>query len=802
MTNKYPTNNPNGKTGEDFLESIADSIKNLPSIKYLADEVSKLKKISKFATASTMTKAGTGGFVTPPPQMSKTNNKISFFASDMDWHSDIKAAVLLDDIPDGLDDLDASTNYYFASVDNDASDSADMIYKTSGTYMKYLSISAEKLSNSLLTKLHKDDDPNDLGIYFTRIDGRDACLSRAHFGDSTDYSEVYIGDYASILSNKTGGAGRPRTAMVLGNLKYDPNYSQFTPYVISVTNNDLKMYQVNGYNSFGKSNKISDSSAYYDKTQWYFDTDNPNYIGLVLDTPTIVRKGTLLRTYQNDINITPGMYQRHVTNGTNTFIASNGLSLTHADVDPYSGLSNLNNEFSMIVQSENTIMSQYKSLIYAIINKPDVCDSNVIGRPENFSLKAKIGYNGGGLISSVPTAVNNSVLAVRALNDGSADVYCDSGNLPAPAPKTDEGAYYEVISENHAYYQRIQSGSGYVWKSITFPGSWVTEVEKLPAVASEYGNIWKSNSKYYRCTVDESNNTKVYSWTIVSTSSELEGVKWGTDKWSSSRYDANSSAQLRFLGPYDVSMDLSDSDRTFYEQRILGGDHYIGIAAINASNQRTSGSNSTYDQVLSIRSWLEKYDSGSASSIRHSQANSSFINFIATYTTSSAKGYYASDISYSIKVNQPMTMDAKLNAAQIDASGLKVTGSTQLTTAKVTGDLTTAAINSSSDISANSFKLKPAKGSTYHIRLEKLMSGTAGGLAEDHAVAISIDGGCIQYTGKGFISATSVGTYQNDGGTRWFVRPIVIAQNSSVPSGQSQTGHWNDVPNGTIVMGA
>ena len=196
-------------------------------------------------------------------------------------------------------------------------------------------------------------------------------------------------------------------------------------------------------------------------------------------------------------------------------------------------------------------------------------------------------------------------------------------------------------------------------------------------------------------------------------------------------------------------------------------------------------------------SWLEKYDSGSASSIRHSKANSSFINFIATYTTSSAKGFYASDISYSIKVNQPMTMDAKLNAAQIDASGLKVTGGTQLTTAKVTGNLTTAAINSSSDISANSFTLKPAPKSSNTIKIEKRSD-----LAKDNAVAISIDGGCILYTGSGFISSSSVGTYQNDGGTSWFVRPIIIAQNSSVPSGQAQTGHWNDVPNGTIVMGA
>jgi hypothetical protein len=88
---------------------------------------------------------------------------------------------------------------------------------------------------------------------------------------------------------------------------------------------------------------------------------------------------------------------------------------------------------------------------------------------------------------------------------------------------------------------------------------------------------------------------------------------------------------------------------------------------------------------------------------------------------------------------------------------------------------------------------------TLNIRTLKLTD--TGHLGVDDAVAVNINGGAVQYVGQGFVGVDTSGTIQNSGGTRWFGRPIIICNDSNIPSNNSAgTGDWANVPNGVIAM--
>jgi hypothetical protein len=278
MINKYPTNDPNGKTGEEFLESIADSLRNLPSIKYLAGEVSKLKKASKFATASTQNEYGTGGFVTPPPPNSTTSNKVSFFASDMNWYSDIKGAILLDVIPESEADADIG-KYYLLSTDNSINNasSIDTAYKRNNTFMQLLHVNNASdyyeptlSAEGILQKLND----HDLGLYT-----KDGQLTRFNIGDESFYSELKVGDYAALVSDRFNNTSHPTTALVMGNLNFNSG-SLYKPYVAKVFDNKFTLYKADTGMEFGAMNIDYDASI-NNKLQWYLKPATSYMVGMI-----------------------------------------------------------------------------------------------------------------------------------------------------------------------------------------------------------------------------------------------------------------------------------------------------------------------------------------------------------------------------------------------------------------------------------------------------------------------------------------------------------------------------------------
>lgn len=814
MENKYPTNS-SGKTGEEFLESIASSLRNLPNIKYLANEVSKLKKASKFATASTNTTYGTGGYVTPPPPTRLTNNRISFFGSDMDWHSDIKAAILLSQFPDNTDITDASSKYYFTAIDPNAETSVDTIYKTSKSYLQYVKVpSTPAFSSELLSKLHVNN-ATDLGTYSkSNSISSQTYISRMSIGKDGDYSELYVGDYASILTNKNNAIA-PTAALVLGNLAYTSS-AAYKPYVASVIGNDFKLYHKDTDNSFGSSSKIPYTKT---KNQWYFNTDDENYIGLTLDTATIIRKGNIKHIWQSDTQTSanPGMHQRYV-NGNNMIIGKNGLSIVNAvyNSGEIESLSSINNEFTLTVSNSNAYLSQFGGFLFGSINKPTIATSVNIGDPKSYSLASKIGFDANGLWSSTNLAVNASILGIRAYNDGSSDSIIDSQYLPAAdLISSGETDYYRVyINNKYVFYQRLVTTRGMVLQKVASapPVTICTTVTKLPAPASAYGKVYYDGYAYFRCTqyFDYTSSTspssrRQYEWTPIDTSEAGYGVRWGRSKWSSSRYDKDSLSTLRFNGPYDIAMDIPDdvtgstvsySRKKFFEDRILSGDNYIGILATNATNVTKDSTGAyLYTQQLSVYSQLPS----SATSINRKR----FIDFNATYNALKNNNYYASNHKYSINVNANLTMTGNntLTSPTLTVTNKTTSNVLDVTNAATIGALTvknTATVKG--DTYSSKFILNTAKNKpSLNIKTLKLTDDAH--LGVDDAVSININGGAVQYVGQGFVGADTSGTIQDSGGTRWFARPIIICNDAHMPSNNSAgTDDWASVPNGTIAM--
>ena len=430
MTNKYPTNDPNGKTGEEFLESIASSLRNLPSIKYLADEVSKLKKSSKFATGATQNAYGTGGYVTPPPPMSTTSNKVSFFASDMNWYSDIKAAILLENMTQTDDYRYDILGTKLSRNSGSSPNSLDTGYHVSDLYADYIDTKASSLTDGVLNAIN---DP-DLGSY-SGVSGNYKLL-RFNVGTTAFTSELKIGKFIDFVTDLNNGASRPTAALVMGNLNVPTGSPTYSPYIAKVIGNDFTIYRKNDITSFGSGSIINVAPYYSDesnisslKKQWYFKTTDDRYIGMLMDTPFAVRKGSILHTWQpaakNNAG-SPGAYQRYA-NGVNMFFAKNGFSLLNATYNATSGDISVSNELTMTMPDSNralTYMSQYGNFVFGTINKPSTVNRNDIGDIDSnnkFTLYNKFLFGRNGAVLSTNLNVNSNVLTIRALNDGSAD---------------------------------------------------------------------------------------------------------------------------------------------------------------------------------------------------------------------------------------------------------------------------------------------------------------------------------------------------------------------------------------------
>lgn len=549
--------NPSGKTGEEFLQSIANSLKALPNIKYLASEVSKLKKASKFATASTSNSYGTGGFVTPPPPTSMTSNKIAFFASDTNWYSNIMAAIMQNEIPAKTQSA-PDAKYYFLTNNNSSTSesSVDTCFKSNTAYLSYL-VGDHNTRGMLYTA-------NDVNLKYYRnmITDKPNHITRFTVGEDTEISEIRIGDFAGIVSNRNNGSSNPTAALMLGNL-YASGSSNYKPYIAKVINNIFTIYRKDSDESFGTGSLPV--SEYEDRYPWIFNTSNDKYLGLLMRTPFVVSKGTLYPTWQaaasQSVSNPAGGYQRY-TEGINTFFAKNGLSMINATPNTNGNLL-VNNEFMISMNSgspNTTYISQYGDLLLGTMNKPDLMNTGMIGDADRFSLFNRIAFGKSGLATSSNLAVNSNIVSIRAINDGTADS-CD--NTVSSLPTANADLYRKI------YY--VNSGV---------------------------------NQGYYRCTKNIYDNT--YKWVKIDDGYDHDKrVHWGSNKWSTANFDAATTSQIRFYGPYDASMGYNDEQNIFFDKRIKEGLNFMSIDVTNAKFvSKFSSASYDYMQKLSITSRL------------------------------------------------------------------------------------------------------------------------------------------------------------------------------------------------------
>ena len=246
MTNKF-----NGKTGPEFLQSIAQSLRELPNIKYLAKVVEDIDKKAKLATPSTTNTYGEPGLVSAPPPLNTTGNKVSFFGSDTQWHSGIEATLNKRLLHVERDSTKLDNLYYLlatntsGSPDGSIDRSFDTAYTDLGvTINHYIYDGYEFNDQGILAKLN---DP-DFGSYtsggLSRLNvGYDRVYEPPASSDHTiSYGEINVHKFLNLNSNSTTDYGKPAASIVMGEIQGMSAASTYKPYVMKVIGNTLSLY--------------------------------------------------------------------------------------------------------------------------------------------------------------------------------------------------------------------------------------------------------------------------------------------------------------------------------------------------------------------------------------------------------------------------------------------------------------------------------------------------------------------------------------------------------------------------------
>lgn len=298
-------NKVNGKTGEDFLNSIANSLANFPNISYLASVLSDIKDKAVVMTSATRTTAGKSGFVPTPPAFSSTNDGYALLGSDAQWHNNINAQ-----LTQNLFNRDQSSTtdtkiFLLGSNNNSITTTANIATVHSGNEFYISSYLATTSTSGILKQLN---DP-DLGLYFDHMLMEDAYgqiwemtpiantphnIDRLVIADRNQTrasTEFLLGKYICMTSNTTNGGTEPRSALVLGNISFNDS-SVYKPYVLKVSGNNMSLYHV-GETHFIKSSYDTTNN----KSKWIFKS------------PSRFR-------FENHTEIIPAAYGNSLTNIT------------------------------------------------------------------------------------------------------------------------------------------------------------------------------------------------------------------------------------------------------------------------------------------------------------------------------------------------------------------------------------------------------------------------------------------------------------------------------------------------------
>jgi hypothetical protein len=236
-------NRVNGKTGPEFLQSIAETLQQLPNMSYLANVVNEIDRKAVLMTPASEYEDGVAGLAPAPPKFIDTDDKVSFLGSDGDWHSGIQANINREK----LNNTDSYNTLYYLLASNRLEDgSMGTAYTDIGLAINqyhYTSQSSFPLDYGILKYL---SDP-ELGDYtsgnLTRLNVGYDRYTGWESREPVKYGELNVGQYLNLNSNKNTSM-KPATSIVMGDV---PSTSgTYRPFVMKVFGNQFSLYRWNG----------------------------------------------------------------------------------------------------------------------------------------------------------------------------------------------------------------------------------------------------------------------------------------------------------------------------------------------------------------------------------------------------------------------------------------------------------------------------------------------------------------------------------------------------------------------------
>jgi len=277
-------NKVNGKTGEDFLNSIANSLAKFPNISNLAHVVDAIDKRSVVMTSATQTTAGKSGIVPIPPAFNQTNGAYALLGSDGVWHTNVSAQLTQNRFNRDTTVTNETKIFLLGSNNNNLDTSANISTVQSGNEFYISSFLATSSTNGILSSSRLND--KDIGFYCNHTESSTGAvtlntnkphnINRLYIKDRNEEkstTEFLLGSYVAMVSNTTAADGSnkdsiPRAGLVLGNVTYNSSSgSTYSPYLLKVSGNSFEISHA-GDNQSIRSNYSSNG------TQWIFSSNN------------------------------------------------------------------------------------------------------------------------------------------------------------------------------------------------------------------------------------------------------------------------------------------------------------------------------------------------------------------------------------------------------------------------------------------------------------------------------------------------------------------------------------------------
>lgn len=381
-------NKINNKTGEDLLQSIAQSLAKFPNISFLANNVQNLKNAVfdsngnlKVFTASTDTTGGAIGLVPAPPAYNntpETTGNYSILGSDCKWHKNADTSISQENFAARIEGSSVSyantpkKNYLYGQVtaDNSYGNSSSVrtIYNAKHLYALAYKPESDTENAGILNNLNEPrvgsyrsyrNASSTTTSYITKL-----CLDNPTSDTVSSVSEFLLGDGTALISvsnnnvnDETIPQSSPRGSLILGNLKAN-NSSTYKPFILNMSGNTFKMWRKSEDSHYIKSEYTETGS------KWTFNSANyfrfQNYLELTRSGNPVLPKIT-------DITISSdALYEQCLWDGTTvgskcmgSFLSSNELKLINSTIMNDSGLASKSEHGLFSIDNSMVLYSTY-----------------------------------------------------------------------------------------------------------------------------------------------------------------------------------------------------------------------------------------------------------------------------------------------------------------------------------------------------------------------------------------------------------------------------------------------------------